>query len=228
MGCTGSRTTIIKSNDRNKQLKINDIKRKCITIFRKNVLFNNTKDSVDSIIILFKNEFGYNLNKLLEHLQLPAYLIELFSSIYANFISKLSGLIEDKIAKETILYLIILFLTNDKNIELQKRNVIKSLIELIRQEESFNTQKLVSLITCIVQLHEAVMLYLILLFVFLPFNKEDLDSLIVSKHSINSIDPLCLNAYVEQQLKDLNSEISEKAINLICISYAFDPIAKSK
>lgn len=229
MGCTGSRSTTIKVNT-NKNMKISDVKRKCYNLYRKNPFFEISKVKLDELNELFINN-GRNVQFVLDHLSVNKLYQSQIIPIFETFEKKYTSLADNDNTVESVgsvLYIIILFLTNDKipNMIKLRKSVIKGIINLSKKDDIYDINCLSKYVRLLIQLFEACLLYLIILFCFLSISENDQAKLLINKEEVNGINPYSINSYIEKQLHDINSELDEKTIDQACIQFGYTTLSK--
>jgi len=230
MGCINKRSIKVYSNSsfNSKPKNINELKRECFNFYKKNPYFKQDINKIKTLITQYKDLYSFNLSNLLEKSSMNSIEKLLFHEIHLNFYTKLNFFDKNQV-KSDVLQLIILFLSNDKDISIQesKRLIFKSLILSIDQSKGlykYNTETLSNLLHLIIQLSLGCMVYMI--FSFVLIDKSKYEKIFNLNDPQFDIEKVCLKLMIliEKELYKFNNEITEKAVESICYSYVFKEI----
>lgn len=230
MGCMNRKSIkVYPSTNFNKPKNINDIKRECFNFYKKNLFFKYDNLKINTLVNQYQTTFNYNLSNLLEKTSITKIEKMLFHEIHLNFYSKLSFSNDVNQIKSIVFELILLFLSNDKDLSNQqaKRVLLEKTISNFENPNSsfsYNTEKLTNCLHLIIQLSLACMVYLV--FSFVLIEKSKYEKVFDLNDPSFDIEKVCLKLMIliEKEFYKINNEITDKNVESICYSYVFKEI----
>lgn len=181
----------------------------------------------------FKKNHSYNVEDLLNSLQLSSLLKNQVKELYNSFKPRFLELFSDEESSEIAILYILLFMSSDRKAEISahKKGLILRLLRRSLKNESnkkvYITGLFSNITVLIVNFCEACLLHLFLCFSMLPKDISKQQALLISKSKVDNIDPNNLEVYYESSLKEINEELSQPLIHTLVLTFVLEPIKQS-